>query len=381
MATYETIRLGSTGASVRELQKRLNARGYGTSVDGSFGPRTKAAVKAYQKNNRLTPDGTVGEQTWGSLSATAAVQGGTAAAPKGGTAASTQGVSTPASTGIVSAKSMDRTGYSPSPEVISAEQELEELEASRPGEYESLYQEELEELYREIMERPAFSYDLETDPLYGQYRRQYEAQGRRAMEDTMGRAAGLTGGYGSSYSQGAGQQAYGSFLQELNARIPELYQLALSRYHAQGDALKEQYDLLYGKEKESYDRWRESNDRWYRDYTNAQGRYDDLAEEDFDRYMDILAYYQRGSSGSSGSSSGSSSSERIWKDIELDVLAGQYIGSGGNGAFGSSSMVAYLEQNGVSPGQYESFYEALRRRNYRPAQGGGGIKNRVDMIN
>ena len=32
--------------------------------------------------------------------------------------------------------------------------------------------------------------------------------GRLAMMDSMGRAAALTGGYGSSYAQSAGQQAY-----------------------------------------------------------------------------------------------------------------------------------------------------------------------------
>ena len=47
------------------------------------------------------------------------------------------------------------------------------------------------------------------------------------MEDTLGKAAALTGGYASSYAQSAGQQAYNGYLQELAALVPELRQAAL----------------------------------------------------------------------------------------------------------------------------------------------------------
>jgi peptidoglycan hydrolase-like protein with peptidoglycan-binding domain len=48
--------------SVRELQKLL-----GVSIDGDFGPKTEAAVKAYQKRHNLVADGLVGPKTWASL--------------------------------------------------------------------------------------------------------------------------------------------------------------------------------------------------------------------------------------------------------------------------------------------------------------------------
>ena len=59
---------GSTGDAVRALQKRLNALGYNCgAVDGIFGKKTLAAVKAYQTAKGLTVDGKVGSQTWSAL--------------------------------------------------------------------------------------------------------------------------------------------------------------------------------------------------------------------------------------------------------------------------------------------------------------------------
>ncbi len=56
------LRVGSTGASVRLVQGRLNV-----TVDGSFGSRTEAAVRAFQSSNGLTCDGIVGALTAAAL--------------------------------------------------------------------------------------------------------------------------------------------------------------------------------------------------------------------------------------------------------------------------------------------------------------------------
>lgn len=63
-----TIKNGSQGADVKTLQTALNAKGgYGLSVDGIFGAKTEAAVRDFQKKNKLGVDGIVGPQTWTAL--------------------------------------------------------------------------------------------------------------------------------------------------------------------------------------------------------------------------------------------------------------------------------------------------------------------------
>ena len=102
---------------------------------------------------------------------------------------------------------------------------------------------ELEHLYAAITGRPAFSYDPASDPVYNSYAQSYQRRGRLAMRDTMGQAAALTGGYGSSYAQSVGQQQYDSYLQSLGEALPELYGMAWQRYNAEGDALKTAWEL------------------------------------------------------------------------------------------------------------------------------------------
>ena len=120
--------------------------------------------------------------------------------------------------------------------------------------YTPQYDTQINELFNKLLNRESFSYDTETDPLYKLYREQYINQGRLAMQDTMGQAAALTGGYGSSYSQAVGQQQYDAYLQKLNDVVPELYELAYLRYQDEGDELKDQYNMYMAKDAQDYDR-------------------------------------------------------------------------------------------------------------------------------
>ena len=56
------LKKGDNGEHVKLLQQIL-----GLKVDGDFGPVTERAVKNYQKENNLTIDGIVGNNTWSSL--------------------------------------------------------------------------------------------------------------------------------------------------------------------------------------------------------------------------------------------------------------------------------------------------------------------------
>ena len=64
-----TIRVGSKGWEVTKAQKLLVGAHFlaSSEVDGIFGPKTKAAVVAFQKSRRLTADGIIGPSTWSAL--------------------------------------------------------------------------------------------------------------------------------------------------------------------------------------------------------------------------------------------------------------------------------------------------------------------------
>jgi peptidoglycan hydrolase-like protein with peptidoglycan-binding domain len=66
-----TVREGSRGPAVVELQNLLKSKGFNPgSADGVFGPKTKAAVLAFQRSQGIAADGIVGPQTWGRLKGT-----------------------------------------------------------------------------------------------------------------------------------------------------------------------------------------------------------------------------------------------------------------------------------------------------------------------
>ena len=63
-----TLSKGSTRVAVRGLQRMLRTRGYNVGeIDGRFGPKTDAAVRAYQSDHGLDVDGIVGPKTWDKL--------------------------------------------------------------------------------------------------------------------------------------------------------------------------------------------------------------------------------------------------------------------------------------------------------------------------
>lgn len=105
------------------------------------------------------------------------------------------------------------------------------------------YEAQANALFQRLMTRGDFAYDLQGDPLYRQYADQYAQLGKQAMRDTTGTAASLTGGYGNSFAQGVGSQAYQQYLTQLNAMIPDFYDRAYQRWLDQGTELQNKYNL------------------------------------------------------------------------------------------------------------------------------------------
>lgn len=208
MAYYTQLSYGTRNDDVKTLQEALNnTEGqYGLAPDGIYGEKTRAAVLDYQRRNSLAVDGIAGNETLGHLYSRSNTANNTAA------------------------------NDAPSLQIGFTKDSRQQLDNA----------------WDKYLNREKFTYDLEADPFYQQYKKQYQNMGRLAMEDTVGRAAALSGGYNNSYAQTAGQQTYQSYLDQLNNVMPELYSAAYNRYQAEGESLYNELLLQEQRRQQAY---------------------------------------------------------------------------------------------------------------------------------
>lgn len=183
--------------------------------------------------------------------------------------------------------------YTQSTASQKAQEALSQLEQNSPQGYESEYSGQIQSLLQAVLNREDFSYDVSADPLYRQAKEQAVSLGSRAMRDTMGQAAALTGGYGSSWAQTAGQQSYQEALAELEDVVPQLYEMAYRRYQDQGDTLKSNLSLLQALDEVGYDRYRDTVGDYQKDRTYYADRADQLYGRDWDSYQSALSAWQK----------------------------------------------------------------------------------------
>ena len=189
------------------------------------------------------------------------------------------------------------SGYQKSNDVIAAEQKKTDAEnaVKNYGDFSFSQQGTYDSIMDKILNREKFSYDLNGDALYQQYKDKYIQQGKMAMQDTMGQASALTGGYGSSYASTVGNQAYQASLQNLNDVIPELYQLAYDKYNQEGQDLYNQYGMLSNEKQTEYGMWGDKYNRLATDrdyygneannaYTKDYGQWSDQRTYDTNQY-------------------------------------------------------------------------------------------------
>lgn len=170
--------------------------------------------------------------------------------------------------------------------VKQAQAALNSQLANKPGAYQSQWQTQLNDVIGKILNREKFSYDLNGDALYQQMADEYSRRGNLAMMDTMGQAAAMTGGFGNSYAQSVGQQAYQAHLQELNEVIPEIYKMQLDKYNMEGQDLYNQYAMLGAEDDREYGQYRDEVADWLAERDYLADRYDSERNFDYGKYAD-----------------------------------------------------------------------------------------------
>ena len=176
--------------------------------------------------------------------------------------------------------------YKESDDVENAKNALNTQLSQKPEGYTSQWQTQIDDTIKKIMGREDFQYDFNGDALYQQYKDKYIKQGKMAMADTIGQASAMTGGYGNSYAQSVGNQAYQASLDNLNDIIPELYQLALDQYNQKGQDLYNQYALLGDRESQDYGRYRDQVSDWQTERDYLANQYDSERNFDYSKYND-----------------------------------------------------------------------------------------------
>jgi hypothetical protein len=183
-------------------------------------------------------------------------------------------------------------GYVPSQTVNDALKELNDIIEGQPASFSSQWADQIDAIMDQINGRAKFSYDAATDPTYQLYKDQYQRQGQTAMADTMGQAAALTGGYGSSYGQAVGQQTYQGYLSQLNNALPELQNAALNQYNSEGDAMNAKLALLNSQQDQDRADWQQGYNVWADKRDTAQNAYDSAKQLDYNSYENKLDYYR-----------------------------------------------------------------------------------------
>lgn len=231
---------------------------------------------------------------------------------------------------------------------MQAMEALKAAESELPT-YNNSYAADINALYAQITGREPFSYDLNSDPLYKQYRQQYLLGGRQAMMDTMGQASALTGGYGSTYSQSVGQQQYNAYLQQLNNVVPTLYENAYNRWQNEGAELYNRLNLTRSLSDSEYGKYRDDMSDYWQNVSyarsNADTAYDralserqwqyqldkdniSLRNDARERLIELMGIGYSPTMGDVTAAGMSTGEAQTW----LDYIARQSGGSGGGGS-------------------------------------------------
>ena len=290
------LKYGSSGEEVKKLQNALIDAGYdvgSTGADGVFGKNTQAAVQAYQKANGLAVDGIAGVNTLGKLygtsnttpaaTTTTATDKTTSTATNTNTGASAKPTTT---VGGFTYEDFTYEDYAPSDIVNQANALIQQQQGNKPGAYTPVWQDEADAYLTQYQNRDPFSYDFNSDALYNQYKDNYIRQGQMAMMDTMGQAQAMTGGYGNSYAQSVGQQAYQQQLSQLNNVLPELWQMSYDRYNQEGQDMLSMYGLYMDRENQAYNQYQTELDNWYQEMNRLTDNYNTLYARDYGEYVD-----------------------------------------------------------------------------------------------
>lgn len=152
---------------------------------------------------------------------------------------------------------------------------LDQLEANKPGDYESQYKNQIDGVQSKLndMNQKGFSYDYTKDAAYQQYKNRYTRGAELASEDATAQAAARSGGYGNSWGTSSGQTAYQNTMNGLASVADSLYSQAYNEYNTKKSDLSNQLGTLQKQDELARQEWQTNVDKYYNDLSYAQNEY------------------------------------------------------------------------------------------------------------
>ena len=159
--------------------------------------------------------------------------------------------------------------YRPSQNVTDAANDLKQWQQNRPGQYQSAYQDKMNELMDALLGRDSFQYSYAQDPLYRQYAQLYTQNAANASAD-------------------AAAQAYQQQIGALSEAIPTLYRLALDTYTGGGEELVTKLDQLGAREQNDQNLYNNELADYYTQLQQKGDAYNAAYAQDYGQYQDYL---------------------------------------------------------------------------------------------
>ena len=139
--------------------------------------------------------------------------------------------------------------------------------------YSSRYDETIQNMIKDMLERPEFSYDPESDVVWKSYQKAYGREGDRATQNALGAAAAASGGMPSSYSTTAAAQAGNYYAAQAADKIPELFDAAYNRYLNEFNMDLSKLGVVQGQEGTDYNRYLDQLNQWNTDRNFAYNQF------------------------------------------------------------------------------------------------------------
>lgn len=154
-----------------------------------------------------------------------------------------------------------------------------QIPTANPQNYQSQYQDMINQSLSAIRNMPQFSYNPANDPSYQAYVQQQQALGQTAFNNQMGTLSTMTGGRPNSWGQSVASQAQNTYNQQAASAMPQFESLAYDRYKGDYNMKMDQLNMILNLDDREYGRYKDQTQYEWDTYNAQYNQFKDSLEE------------------------------------------------------------------------------------------------------